>query len=124
VKHSKPGVIAGYAMKHLFKRSETETYKKERNKNDKHIRGKLLYDKETCIGCRLCSRDCPSGAISVVNIGTKEEKDFQATLDLAKCIFCCQCIDTCPKNSLSYSPDTELAAFDRETLKVILKNDD
>lgn len=123
MKKTRPGFIAGYAMKHLFKESATTQYIASRNKDDKYLRGKLMYDKDTCIGCRMCSRDCPSGAISVVNIGTKEEKVFEATLDLSRCIFCCQCVDSCPKNCLSFTPETELAAFDRKSLKVILDNE-
>ena len=125
MKNTRPGAIAGYALRHLFKKSETELYKTEHDRtgNDARIRGKLIYDKSTCIGCKICCRDCPAGAIFIENLGTKEDKNFQATVDLSSCIFCCQCVDSCPKDCLSFSCNTDLAAFGRDDLKVILTNE-
>ena len=89
----KPGVIAGYAMK---------------------------YDAGDCIGCNLCVRDCPTGAIKIINVGTKEDKKFECHLDLGHCIFCAQCVDSCRKGCLAFTQDIELAVMDRDEFKVKL----
>ena len=115
-----PGKIAGYAIKHIFKKPATVKYPFGELIIDKNYRGKICYDPTNCIGCNLCSRDCPAAAIEIVNVGTKEEKVFECHMNLAHCIFCAQCVDSCRKGCLKISPNIELAAFSRDALKVKL----
>ncbi|MDD4772259.1 MAG: RnfABCDGE type electron transport complex subunit B [Eubacteriales bacterium] len=42
-----------------------------------------------CISCRLCEKNCPSGAIKVT--------DFVAAIDYSKCIACDKCVEVCPR---------------------------
>ncbi len=46
-----------------------------------------------CIGCRMCTRNCPTGAITVT--------DNLATIDYDKCINCGVCIEKCPAGALT-----------------------
>jgi formate hydrogenlyase subunit 6/NADH:ubiquinone oxidoreductase subunit I len=64
----------------------------------------------------MCVRNCPSGAIEIAKIG---EKAFEATIDLGRCVYCGQCADICPKKTIELTKDFELAAFDRNALKVV-----
>lgn len=68
----------------------------------------------------LCMRDCPSDAITIKKIG---EKKFQAEINLARCIYCAQCVDSCPKKALETTKEFELAKFNREKLKVIFNEE-
>ena len=116
-----PGRIAGFALKHLFKKPATIAYPFGKLKIEPNYRGKIVYDAANCIGCNLCVRDCPTGAIQIVNAGTKENKVMECHMDYARCIFCAQCVDSCKKDCLHFSPDIELAGFDKKAMKVALK---
>lgn len=47
------------------------------------------YCRAGCIGCRICEKNCPTGAVTVLN--------NHAVIDYGKCIACGICADKCPK---------------------------
>ncbi len=79
------------------------------------FRGKIVYDREKCIGCRLCIRVCPSRAIEFL----PEDKKIKIRID--RCIFCAQCNDVCPVDCLSMSGDFLLANEDRFASDMIVQ---
>ncbi|HOF02491.1 MAG TPA: 4Fe-4S binding protein [Atribacterota bacterium] len=79
------------------------------------FRGKISYDRENCIGCRLCIRVCPSRAIEFL----PEDKKIKIRID--RCIFCSQCNDICPVNVLKMSEDFLLANEDRFAQELIVQ---
>jgi len=72
-----------------------------------HFRGKIVYDRDGCIGCNLCIRVCPAHAIEFI----PETKRIR--IYVTQCIFCSQCNDICPKGVLTMSPDFLLATENR-----------
>jgi formate hydrogenlyase subunit 6/NADH:ubiquinone oxidoreductase subunit I len=84
------------------------------------FRGRLIYRAELCVGCRLCEKDCPSEAISIVKL---EDGRFDAILDSGRCVFCAQCVDSCNKRALEASPEYELATMDKSKLNVRINLD-
>ncbi len=52
-------------------------------------------DKETCVKCGLCAKDCPFGIIKA------EPDDFPKLIDEDTCIRCQHCFAVCPTASLS-----------------------
>ncbi len=117
-----PGKIVGLTLQNLFAKPATIDYPKlgESPRVEKNYRGRLQYDPANCVNCGLCMRDCPTGAIRIVNDGTKEEKKMRAVLDTGRCVFCCQCVDSCRKGCLSFSQEIDLCAEKKEELTVNL----
>ena len=100
----------------LGRKPATRLYPFEKAVMPARFRGKLKFYPEKCIGCLLCMKDCPSGAIQIKKVG---EKRFEATINLDRCMYCAQCVDSCPKKALEITPEFELAQLDRKNLKVV-----
>ena len=112
----RPGRMVREVLAHVFKKSATVQYPFVKVEMPLRFRGKLNFDPASCIGCKICMKDCPSNAIEIRKVG---DKRFECEIDLSKCIYCAQCVDSCPKKSLEATTEFELAALDRGTLKVI-----
>jgi formate hydrogenlyase subunit 6/NADH:ubiquinone oxidoreductase subunit I len=115
-----PGKMLKQVLGSIFKAPATTRYpfhKKESDSPDR-FRGKLLFRPEMCIGCKMCMRDCPANAITIRKIADKE---FEADIDLGKCIYCAQCVDICPKKALEATKKFELASLVRGKLKITFK---
>ena len=50
---------------------------------------------EGCIGCRMCERVCPAGAMHVI--------EKQAVIDYDRCISCGMCATKCPKHVIHHT---------------------
>jgi formate hydrogenlyase subunit 6/NADH:ubiquinone oxidoreductase subunit I len=113
----RPGKMIREVLRSVFKKPATNLYPFEKLDMPENYRGKLIFDATKCVGCM---KDCPSGAITINKVG---EKQFEAVLDLARCMYCAQCVDSCLKKALFATSDVELAQLDVKKLKVILSGD-
>jgi formate hydrogenlyase subunit 6/NADH:ubiquinone oxidoreductase subunit I len=104
--------LAKDAASTMFKKPVTQKYPFVPASVAENFRGKQVLDLEKCIGCGLCSRDCPAKAIEMVDVGGKK----RPMLYLDRCVFCYQCADSCPRNVFHTSKVFELAVIDKSTL--------
>ncbi|MDP2906174.1 MAG: 4Fe-4S binding protein [Candidatus Omnitrophota bacterium] len=102
----------------ILKRPVTTKYPAQDKLMPAGFRGKIKYIPQNCIGCLMCVKDCPTGAIIIKKAG---EKQFEAEIDLAKCIYCGQCVDSCPKKALEVTEEFELAQLERAKLIIVYK---
>jgi formate hydrogenlyase subunit 6/NADH:ubiquinone oxidoreductase subunit I len=112
---ARPAKMLEELLRSLTKKPATVRYPAQGRDMPKGFRGKLIFDPEKCVGCKLCMRDCPTGAIEIRKI---KEKEFEAVINLGKCIYCAQCVDSCMKKALEATPEYELAQLDNAKLKV------
>ena len=71
------------------------------------FRGKIVYDRDACIGCKMCIRVCPAKCIEF------KEEEKKIKIYAAQCISCAQCVEICPVDCLKAGNEFLLAHTDR-----------
>jgi formate hydrogenlyase subunit 6/NADH:ubiquinone oxidoreductase subunit I len=120
------------AISHIFTKPATTKYPFVRPALPADSRGKMVYEIKACnaidfecgdnfrfdikamrgSNCRVCQRDCPADAITIVEVDGKQRPQ----IDLNKCVFCYQCVESCPRNAIKQSDLFELATTDKGSL--------
>jgi len=67
-------------------------------KLEMHSGLKPIINKDTCIACGLCVKNCNQKAISVID---------KAEIDYNKCVGCGECIVVCPKKAITQKESSE-----------------
>jgi len=104
--------------KNLVQGPATLMYPQKERAYTEITRGKIENNIAACIFCGLCSKRCPTYAITV----SKENREWE--IDRLKCCTCNLCVEVCPTKCLSTdshyaSPVTERQmAMQKEKLAV------
>jgi formate hydrogenlyase subunit 6/NADH:ubiquinone oxidoreductase subunit I len=74
-------------------------------------KGGLTLDVRSIVGsnCKVCVRDCPAAAIEIVEVEGKRRPQIR----FDKCIFCHQCVESCPRGAIKSSVFYEMATTDK-----------
>jgi formate hydrogenlyase subunit 6/NADH:ubiquinone oxidoreductase subunit I len=131
-KKSRISPIFRRAVSHLFTKPATTKYPFVKPDLPEESRGQVIYEIRDCniidfgpgrdftldvkaiVGsnCHVCQRDCPTNAIEIVEVEGKK----RVQIDLNKCIFCHQCVESCPRKAFTSSELYELATTDKASL--------
>ena len=82
-------------VKNLFSKPATRMYPRQPRNYPARTRGHIEIDIDSCIFCGMCSRKCPTGAITV----TRPQRTW--SIKRFSCIQCGYCVESCPKKCLS-----------------------
>ena len=62
----KPARALGEVLSNLFKEKATCNYPFEKAVVDARFRGRIAFESDKCIGCKMCVRACPAKAIEII----------------------------------------------------------
>lgn len=129
-KKSRISPIFRRAASHIFTKPATTKYPFVKPQLPEDARCKTVYTIESCnvvdIGtgkngltmdvmsivganCKVCVRDCPAAAIEIVEVEGRKRPQIR----FDKCIFCHQCVESCPRGAIKSSVFYELATTDK-----------
>jgi 4Fe-4S ferredoxin len=93
-----------------------------------HVKNyKLSLDKNTCVGCQVCSLACPKEAIKVekqVKTSGEKAQKPKVDVDLSKCNFCGICDVLCPYGAIRVTVDGKhlLSVVEKESFPKIIRD--
>ncbi|MEM2025696.1 MAG: 4Fe-4S binding protein [Desulfurococcaceae archaeon] len=100
-------------IKALLKGPFTVRYPFEASPPPETFRGAPKRDPEKCTACGACVQGCPTGAISVLDMG----KTVAVDVWYGKCIFCGRCTEVCPEEAVKMSLEYSLSTTDKNEVR-------
>ena len=116
----------GVTFKNLFSKPVTFSYPEDKRIMPERYRGRHFLNRdenglERCVGCSLCSINCPVGCIHVVS--AENDPDHPVSLgeryaeiyeiNLLRCIYWGNCEEACPVDAVVLREHYDLADYDR-----------
>nr|MDO8081770.1 4Fe-4S binding protein [Candidatus Freyarchaeota archaeon] len=122
----RPGRMENELLRNLPRKPATVFYPFEKLTPFQHLRGRHILYLKRCVGCGTCAKDCPSMAITMIDWPEEypqELKNKAAKLpvcDIGSCLFCEQCVESCPRDALEMTTTYELATSDRKAMQWVV----
>lgn len=105
--------MLGNILKNVFSKPATRMYPKDKRQTYKDVRGQIGIEIDNCIFCGICSKKCPSSAITV----NKNDKSWE--IDHYRCIICNVCKEVCPKKCILSNEQYRPSAYAKDTMKLV-----
>tara|TARA_B100000959_G_scaffold92845_1_gene98646 strand:+ start:714 stop:1220 length:507 start_codon:yes stop_codon:yes gene_type:complete len=125
----------GVTFKNMISKPVTICYPEVKRVMPARYRGRHFLNRdenglERCVGCSLCSVNCPVGCIHVVaaendptnpvSLGERYAEVYE--INLLRCIYCGYCEEACPVDAVVLREHYELADYDRDNY-IAIKED-
>ncbi len=81
-------------------------------KREMHADAKTQVDRDRCVGCGVCTKNCAHGAVTVV--------DGKASVDTGLCAGCARCIKACPTGAIHTSSEDSFDMLDKKIAEYAL----
>lgn len=105
--------MLGNILKNMVSKPATRMYPVEKREPYKDTRGHIDMDIGNCIFCGICSKKCPSNALTVDRNGKSWE------IDPFKCIICSVCTEVCPKKCIRTEQSYNTSAYSKKNVKYV-----
>jgi ech hydrogenase subunit F len=105
--------MIGNIFKNMASKPATRMYPYVKRATYKDTRGHIGINIDNCIFCGICSKKCPSNALTV----DRNAKSWE--IDPYKCIICNVCEETCPKKCIINYEDYNTSALIKEKRKSV-----
>jgi len=119
------GLVRGLATtaKTMLHPSHTVEYPDVLPRLAPRTRGSIALMEENCTVCMLCARECPDWCIYIdshketlpaVGGGRERQRNVldRFAIDFSLCMYCGICVEVCPFDALSWTPEFEYAELD------------
>lgn len=76
----------------------------------------IVIDHQKCVGCGMCTRDCPVQAIKLI--------DSKANMLAENCMECGHCVAICPQGAVSMNgyDMTQVKSYDKDNFSISSDN--
>lgn len=83
-------------------------------------RGRIDVNASACVGCFLCVRICPTGALQQHRDITERKNSYAIVVDYSRCAFCGLCEKACSRSALILTNDYVQPDADKRSMVVTL----